>query len=280
LKCSKPASQTVVSTTPQSGTTYAPSTGDPGADAWILSLAASRAKTSHAPANALALKVRALASGMKCSASLAKCDPDSCSWRTCQASLLPGERWEPFSGAWPRAGMMCCGTAYRRRSAVPRTGGTGGGLWRTPTREDSQDRAFARNNRGEPKLSAQVKWGKDAMWPTPTAAKRDATPKRFMRGNLNLAAAVAMWRTPSTMDANGVFKRKGKVLTGRKATDPQVNLADQVAAWTTPCASDTGHRKKQYPQGGTALSTQAGGQLNAVFVEFLMNLPSDWTKVG
>jgi len=245
LKSSRPGSEMDALTTPRSGTTCAPSTGDPGLDAWILSLAASRAKTSHAPGSVLASNVNALASGLRCSGSLAKFDHDSSSWRTCQASLLPGERWEPFSGAWPRAGMTCCGTAYRRRPAAPRTGGTGGGLWPTP-------RVAV--------LAGKAKATKTHGWDLPAAAKDslEANPSRA-------------WPTPCVADATGGRTTKGK------DRPNECGLAKTVKMWTTPCADDTGHRKKQYPQGGTALSTQAGGQLNPTWVEWLMGFPLGWT---
>jgi hypothetical protein len=64
--------------------------------------------------------------------------------------------------------MMRDGECYRQPKWERRIGGIGYGLWRTPTAEDSANRAFARNSRGEAKLSSQVKYGKDAMWPTPS----------------------------------------------------------------------------------------------------------------
>ena len=53
-------------------------------------------------------------------------------------------------------------------------------LWKTPTAEDCRDRAFARNNRGEPKLSAQVKM--TAPWATPTAHPRTHSPRQVDHG--------------------------------------------------------------------------------------------------
>ena len=49
--------------------------------------------------------------------------------------------------------------------------------------------------------------------------------------------------------------------------------------WTTPCADDTGHRREKYSQGGTALSTQVGGQPNPTWVEWLMGFPLGWTAL-
>jgi hypothetical protein len=49
--------------------------------------------------------------------------------------------------------------------------------------------------------------------------------------------------------------------------------------FSTPVASDTSHRKSKYAQGGTPLSMQAGGQLNPVWVEWLMGWPLGWTDL-
>ena len=52
-----------------------------------------------------------------------------------------------------------------------------------------------------------------------------------------------------------------------------------VAHWPTPVADDTSHRKAKYAQGGTALSTKAGGSLNPMWVEWLMGWPLGWTDL-
>jgi len=51
------------------------------------------------------------------------------------------------------------------------------------------------------------------------------------------------------------------------------------ANWPTPVSDDTSHRKAKYAQGGTALSTKAGGQLNPEWVEWLMGWPLGWTDL-
>lgn len=50
--------------------------------------------------------------------------------------------------------------------------------------------------------------------------------------------------------------------------------------YSTPVASDTGHRKTRYAQGGTALSMQVGGPLNPTWTEWLMGWPSRWTELA
>ena len=77
-----------------------------------------------------------------------------------------------------------------------------------------------------------------------------------------------LWPTPTV---NGNYNRKGL---SSKSGD---GLATAVKMWTTPTSDDTGHRKKKYNQGGTALSMQAGGSLNPTWVEWLMGWPVGWT---
>lgn len=57
------------------------------------------------------------------------------------------------------------------------------------------------------------------------------------------------------------------------------NANKHFRMWSTPVASDTGHRKKKYAQGGTALSMQAGGPLNPDWTEWLMGWPIKWTAL-
>jgi hypothetical protein len=89
------------------------------------------------------------------------------------------------------------------------------------------------------------------------------------RGEPHLSAYVKLWPTPTTLD-NPQIGGKDK----RGTT-----LGGAVRLWTTPCADDTAHRAKKYAQGGTALSTQAGGALNPPWVEWLMGFPIGHTEL-
>ena len=131
----KPESGTGCLTTPRSGTTPEHSTGDPGVDAWILSLRASRASPSVPPASDRENKTSET-SGPKPSESYAKWDPDSACWRTYQVSFLTNTT-EPFSGSFPRAGLMHHGRLYRRRKWERRISEIGSGLWPTPKAFDA-----------------------------------------------------------------------------------------------------------------------------------------------
>jgi len=86
------------------------------------------------------------------------------------------------------------------------------------------------------------------LWPTPTEHGNYNRRGASRNSGDGLATAVRMWRTPSAT----VIAPKSSVvkLSGRMPQDPQVGLADQV-----------------------------GGQLNAEFVEYLMNFPRGWTDL-
>jgi hypothetical protein len=93
------------------------------------------------------------------------------------------------------------------------------------------------------------------LWPTPTCPNGGRS-----------VAHVTDWRSPRT-----AYSASGKKV--------QVDLAQAVKRWSTPVADDTGHRASKYAQGGTALSTQAGGALNPTWVEWLMGWPLGWTDL-
>jgi len=82
------------------------------------------------------------ASGLDCSSTpfawFENCSQKLSCWRTWQRCLLGG--WMPFSGRWPRSGMVVNGIAYQLQPLVPRISGTGcsswGVLWPTPDASD------------------------------------------------------------------------------------------------------------------------------------------------
>lgn len=104
---------------------------------WIASMQASLAKILASPENKQALaKKQGVASTVKSSASLAWFDPDTCSWKTSQQSLLTDS--EQSSVTWPRSGMTANGYAYRLpRLALP-TKETDFGFLATPTTISNQ----------------------------------------------------------------------------------------------------------------------------------------------
>lgn len=70
--------------------------------------------------------------------SLAKYDPDSCSWKTYQRSLI--EDWEPLQKNLPDCGMTVDGEFYPLIPWEPTTYDEDGGCWPTPTASDWKGR--------------------------------------------------------------------------------------------------------------------------------------------
>jgi len=86
------------------GTTFAPLTGDPGADSLTLCAAGFPAKTLAQLEKEQESAENAAGSGPKWQESFAKWDRATSSWKTPQCSLLAG--LDEFSETWPKWGMM------------------------------------------------------------------------------------------------------------------------------------------------------------------------------
>jgi len=161
-------------------------------------------------------------------------------------------------------------------------------MWQTPVADDAMDRVAGKlNSRGEPKLSAQVK-----LWPTPQA--HDATPGNASRvgrygtehGGRNLNDWVAMWPTPRS--GQGMVSQLRTPEAIEKAGGHKSRLEDAVAMWPTPASRDYRSPSLKVgtedyfraPTAGLPLNDAVGGALNPPFVEWLLGIPKDWTKVG
>jgi len=94
--------------------------------------------------------------------------------------------------------------------------------------------------------------------PTPTASDhivRECTSQEALNFETNKSVTLNRW----------------------VSAHPEPRARTKDGLWSTPVADDVGHRTGRYPQGGTALSTQVGGQLNPTWVEWLMGFPLEWT---
>jgi hypothetical protein len=113
------------------GMTFAPLTGNHGAELLTWFLEASRARTSALQDTEKVLTESAQACGEKWRELLVKFDHDSCSWKT-HRSL-----WEEaLSECWltlPRWGSMQDGVLLERATPALHTRGSASGWWRTPT---------------------------------------------------------------------------------------------------------------------------------------------------
>ena len=127
------------------------------------------------------------------------------------------------------------------------------------------------------------------MWPTPTRmdyAKermRSTQQKAGSRRSLDLPSAVRLWPTPRANEYKDVLQ---SVPPSRQKDPGKCNLTQAVAMdqmLATPCARDyrTGQRKR-YENKARAnnLNDQIGGQLNPMWVEWLMGFPQGWTDLN
>lgn len=149
-----------------SGMTYEPSTAALGVERWISSLRASRASPSARPAGDEG-RTTAGTSGRTPSASFARWDRDSRSWRTCH-TFWPMTISAKSSEGWRKQGSMRNGELFPRRPLEHRTSESDSGYLPTPT--VSQAHWYRRRGKKYPSLAGMARTG---MWPTPTAS--DAT---------------------------------------------------------------------------------------------------------
>ena len=132
-------------------------------------------------------------------------------------------------------------------------------MWKTPTAEDSQNMEFARNNRGEPKLSAQVK-----VYPTPSTRDWKDTPGMAQEA----------------FDKSGKFRNRIDQL----ARTVYANARGGKKTLPTPSASMvTMQDMEQARYAGNAdrpkYADCPGGALNPDWVEWLMGVPIEFTAL-
>lgn len=260
---------------PRYGTTLPPLTGDLGAALWMSSLAASHVKTSPTQARGWASRRAPVpVYGPKCSASFARYDPATSSWRTCQLSLVEG--LDEFSETWPRAGTTRTGIAYQHEALVPLTGGTECSLWPTP-------QAF--------KTTPNTVYAGDLVNSQGGALRRGQKPHDKRTGRpvtTVLADAVKLWPTPTSRDhkdgsAQACANVPVNALLGRAVHCPTPEHGGSLTqrTWMSPKtptggpAPDHGHDHKLEDQ----VARTAAGQLNPTWVEWLMGFPLGYTDL-
>ena len=119
------------------GLTYVVLTADRGEAVLMLFLEDFPVKTSRPLGAERGYQDPDLDSGVRWSASFARWDPDSCSWKTAQCSLLGGLAL--FSESWPKWGSMRSGVCWERTTSERHTRETGSGYLPTPNARDWKD---------------------------------------------------------------------------------------------------------------------------------------------
>jgi hypothetical protein len=224
------------------GMTFAPLTDDRGAALLTWYLAGFPARTSALPAKAPASLASDQACGLTWRASLAKFDPDSCSWKTVQLSLLGDS--ELSSVTWPRSGMTAGGQCWELPTLERPTSATDSGLRvPTPIANDAEKRG---------NFDPVRSWG--------------------------LAGFAKLWPTPtSTLGTNG-----GRVTPTKAREGGTLIEALSARTFATPTARDWKSGKASQAtmeRNSRPLSEQVGGSLNPTWVEWLMGWPLGWTDL-
>ena len=250
-------------TMPQYGMTLDHSTAINGVAKWILSLADSHASHSLSLENGRGKPMSAIC-GLTPSESLAKYDPDMRCWKTYQGCLFTNTLDE-FSETWPKAGMMLNGYLYPLPKSARPTDGNGNGYWPTPSAQVA----------GEgPLLDTLItKTGKFAQ-----QGEGAYNPETGKHVQITLNRAVKMFPTPSV---TGNYNRKGLSKTSGNG------LATVVKMFPTPKGRDwKGQTQRGLHRQADGLPNQdrgdgkcIGGQLNPMWVEWLMDWPSGWTDL-
>ena len=243
---------------PRSGLIPGPSTASRGVEQWIGSLVASRASRGQSQERSEEPMMNA-GSGPTSDASLAKWNPEDCSWRTSQASFW--EEYSPYLETWPRTGMTRSGQLFGLPTLVRRTDESDVSSWPTAVASLNSNRTTQR-----------------------APSHNDGTHGE------NLAGEASIWRTPDTALASMYAENRDmRMARGRE----RATLATQADdAWATPTGRD--HKDGANPSENVATNSLLGRQaprtpmpgkesskqprrLNPRFVEMLMGWPLGWT---
>ena len=239
------------------GMTFAPSTESLGAELLTWFLAASRARTSALPAKAQESTANAPACGDRWRELSVRYDRATSSWRTHRS--LWDEDLSACSLTLPKWGSMRDGVLLELLTLERRTAASDVGLWPTPNVPNGgRSCAHVTDWRGRTAYhnGKKVQVGLEhaaRYWPTPKAndaEKRgnfDTTNKRN-----GLPAAAKSWPTPVASMSKGSSPAS---LTRKSGADRSSDRLDHAVM-----ASD-------------------GGQLNPMWVEWLMGWPLGWTDL-
>jgi DNA (cytosine-5)-methyltransferase 1 len=251
------------------GMTFKPLEENLGEELLTLYLAAFHAPTFPQQEKEQELMEKPLECGEKWRGSFTKYDPDTSLWRTHQCSLL-GDL-EEFSETWPQWGLMRDGECWEQRTLERHIRGTGYGL--SPNGVDSFHTPNTTGLDGGSNSRKALKQRID-KWPTPTSSDWmnpkqngiELTNNRFVRTSLTtgvkfgakLSDAVNLemkknWPTPQVADYKDRGNLSNPSIQRRMEIGKQVNLQ--------MCVSQT------------------SGQLNPMWVEWLMGWPQGWTEL-
>jgi len=196
----------------------------------------------------------------------------------------------PFSGTWPKQGMMQDGRCWVQTMLGPDTGVRGSGFWLTPSQVNIAERSqeswekrvayrkkIGRNGVGFGCLAEQVKASKGRKKPITYVPNQEDK-----------------WATPTKMDSSNI-KAERKFHPGGGQHPPlcqQVKGMKKPEKWPTPMSSDSHgasnvsikkgnpkYRLREEVHVEKQTSDQKQGQLNPDWVEWLMGWPIGWSSL-
>ena len=287
-----------------SGTMYAPSTADRGAELWIKAVSAEafRAKTSvwQGPEQGSTDSDRGSGASMR--ELYATYSPATSSWKMSQLSLLGDSTVS--SATWPKSGSIRSSSMYLRpkrqaRPTVAKGSSYSRNEYPTPsatpygTSQNEGKVAHKRPTAGTPGLET---WAKN--WPTAGANYWKGSFQPGQRRGQLYEAAEQKWATPTAHDG----RRPGADVHSTQGN----NLSRDTANWATPTAGDAkqsgaaGYPTDSKRNAGTTLTDMVSGPrgplgrktktageptsqpevrrlLSPNFVEALMGFPVGWS---
>jgi DNA (cytosine-5)-methyltransferase 1 len=236
--------------------TYKPLTETRGEELLTLYLAAFHAKTSQPQDEAQGLMENEAECGEKWRGSFTKYDPNLCSWKTHQCSLL-GDLDE-FSETWPQWGLMRDGECWEQLTLERHIRGIGFGL--SPNGMDTFHTPNTTGLDGGSNSRRALKKRQEKL-PTPQASDHRSKP------------TSASWKAKGGMNYS--------------LSNPEIQ-----AKWPTPVCQDSRHAVSRHLDptnqhwksnlGEVVMSLEApniGGRLNPTWVEWLMGWPLEWTDL-
>lgn len=183
--------------------------------------------------------------------------------------------FDEFSGRWPRHGMMLSGQLMELPILGRRTKGIGFSLWPTPTVPNG-----GRQPKGGMSMTGMTPDGIKRQvdlqyavrhWPTPNVCGNYNRKGASSHSGDGLATAVKNWPTPKGSCAHGAG------IHGQGGQDLQTT----VKMWGTHTATGAVRSKEfqRYSMTPVEFAQGSGGQLNADWVECLMNFSIGWTDI-
>ena len=225
-----------------------------------------------------------------------------------------------WSGSFPKSGTMQSGVLYPQRTQAHHPNENGGGVlppkWPPPHARDwkgNKGTTVWKNGRFiRVSDTTGIEYGANldgavAKWPTPSAMPRGPHTGRDHDGlhtvskttgtrfGMTLETAIKHWPTPTATErTNDVTAtpsqatldrfHAGEIARVRKTRSPTLTTAvnEGQRMWPTPNTSDakTANMKDDHDLKKGYLRGEVGGQLNPLWVTWLMGLPVGWVSLA